>query len=560
MRKKFNLSKNEIIILVFLPLVSFDWRLFIVDPLLGNSIFLQDDLYYYFKIAKNFWSYYYFTFDGIHETNGFHPLWQFLLVVSAFFFSDASFIKIALLINIILILLFLQLFRWFLLENKLSLISLYVTVIILCAFPATGQFLFNGMETSLGAFFALGAFCIFSKTVKDNSNTVRDGIYFGALTGLAMLSRLDIFVIFLIPYFYLFIYFRKIFFIGAIVHLFLLTPFLLWVHSQNNSIVPISGMVKSYYSDIFSNSFGLQDIFLETIVYLKYIPMFAPLYVLSQLMLDYFITIILSSIWIGIYCWYWVRKVRLIELSIIPYIFIGSVFLYLVYQSVYYNLLQTGLDLWTIGLSIVLFTYVSLIPIKLRKVEVFLAIIEKQSYGKYLIISLLFVTILQIYNFVCYQNHRIFQTNSGTTGNVYVEAAKWANVNLPDESIVGAWAAGQLGYHLNFRTVQLEGLVNNSNYLRVIKDETFSEYVCSEKIDYLFLNHDSFKKNWKEFDPNDLSHKSSPYREYRARFLKQVWTDLSLTYVYSGNVTSYDSNQQSYYFIWKIIRDNLCKN
>ncbi len=40
---------------------------------------LADDAYYYLKISLNLWTFGNFTFDGLHLTNGFHPLWQILL-------------------------------------------------------------------------------------------------------------------------------------------------------------------------------------------------------------------------------------------------------------------------------------------------------------------------------------------------------------------------------------------------------------------------------------------------------------------------------------------------
>src|SRR5207249_52514 len=40
----------------------------------------HDDAFYYFQIARHLAQGRGFTFDGIHPTNGFHPLWLFLLV------------------------------------------------------------------------------------------------------------------------------------------------------------------------------------------------------------------------------------------------------------------------------------------------------------------------------------------------------------------------------------------------------------------------------------------------------------------------------------------------
>ena len=46
----------------------------------GLATQYEDDAFYYFQIAKNVAHGRGFTFDGLHETNGFHPLWLALLV------------------------------------------------------------------------------------------------------------------------------------------------------------------------------------------------------------------------------------------------------------------------------------------------------------------------------------------------------------------------------------------------------------------------------------------------------------------------------------------------
>lgn len=42
---------------------------------LPNTWFIRDDAYYYFKVAQNISEGHGSTFDGIHPTNGYHPLW-----------------------------------------------------------------------------------------------------------------------------------------------------------------------------------------------------------------------------------------------------------------------------------------------------------------------------------------------------------------------------------------------------------------------------------------------------------------------------------------------------
>jgi hypothetical protein len=47
---------------------------------LPNRWFIRDDAYYYFKVAQNISEGHGSTFDGIHLTNGYHPLWLLVCI------------------------------------------------------------------------------------------------------------------------------------------------------------------------------------------------------------------------------------------------------------------------------------------------------------------------------------------------------------------------------------------------------------------------------------------------------------------------------------------------
>jgi hypothetical protein len=47
---------------------------------LPNAWFIRDDAYYYFKVAQNISEGHGSTFDGIHPTNGYHPLWMLVCI------------------------------------------------------------------------------------------------------------------------------------------------------------------------------------------------------------------------------------------------------------------------------------------------------------------------------------------------------------------------------------------------------------------------------------------------------------------------------------------------
>jgi hypothetical protein len=48
------------------------------SPFAETSVF-QPDAFYYLTVARNSLHTSFYSFDGVHPTNGFHPVWQFLL-------------------------------------------------------------------------------------------------------------------------------------------------------------------------------------------------------------------------------------------------------------------------------------------------------------------------------------------------------------------------------------------------------------------------------------------------------------------------------------------------
>src|SRR4029079_18260249 len=57
--------------------------------------FVHDDAFYYFGIARRWTRQVFPTFDGIDATNGYHPLWQWLLVpVARVFPGSVAFVRV----------------------------------------------------------------------------------------------------------------------------------------------------------------------------------------------------------------------------------------------------------------------------------------------------------------------------------------------------------------------------------------------------------------------------------------------------------------------------------
>jgi len=85
-------NKNQVVLALLVLLAILALHLYIawqdIDTLSRNG-FLYDDSFYAFKIARNIADGNGITFDGVHPTTGFQPLYVFMLV-PAFMISGES--------------------------------------------------------------------------------------------------------------------------------------------------------------------------------------------------------------------------------------------------------------------------------------------------------------------------------------------------------------------------------------------------------------------------------------------------------------------------------------
>ena len=153
---------------------------------LAYSIIPQDDFYYYYLTAKNFALKGIPSFDGIVQTNGYHPLWFLFLTVLAWFTSgnDHLFFEILPALQILLsatsAYILWSLFEWLYDERPwVAPITLFTSLLLTVL-------IFSGMETAVAVpFYLLFLLSIFY------AETVRAYSYSGLLGCFFILSRLD---------------------------------------------------------------------------------------------------------------------------------------------------------------------------------------------------------------------------------------------------------------------------------------------------------------------------------------------------------------------------------
>jgi hypothetical protein len=177
---------------------------------LGAALsFLAADTFYYLSVARNSMGISFYSFDGVHPTNGFHPLWQYLLAYIVHF-KTFSLSTRAGFLHIFLLDLLLTSVGYAVLSVFVSKTLRFLWLVPLAICPGLTWFIIavantnflsawsyvNGMETGLSFLFFGAALLCFGTRVRSIP-----ALYTGAFfLGLAVLSRLDD-VFFLIAFF-----------------------------------------------------------------------------------------------------------------------------------------------------------------------------------------------------------------------------------------------------------------------------------------------------------------------------------------------------------------------
>jgi hypothetical protein len=165
------------------------WRpLFYVD-----NLFIPDDTYLALKIAKNIASGAGITFDGIHLTNGFQPLYVFLVSPVYSIYKEDLITPIHICLSLLAIFNVLTGFLIYKILKKLTDARKGLLALILWSFSP--QIIFNGingLETSLSLFLvALSVFYYLTRIQESENLTPHAFFVLGTLLGLSIFARID---------------------------------------------------------------------------------------------------------------------------------------------------------------------------------------------------------------------------------------------------------------------------------------------------------------------------------------------------------------------------------
>jgi len=151
---------------------------------------ISDDAYYYFSIARNLVSRGMLSADGITLTNGFHPLWLFVITPIFFFFQKHPWFSIHLVLTVSAVF---DTLAAFLIYKTLERLGKEKTGFWAAAFYLVNPWgllhTMNGLETAQNNFFL--ALLVYLSVCANREWLKTSWFFFGAVCGLALLSRTD---------------------------------------------------------------------------------------------------------------------------------------------------------------------------------------------------------------------------------------------------------------------------------------------------------------------------------------------------------------------------------
>lgn len=476
-RQKPGSSSSGEIVVVFL-LIAVVVSIFLLISTFGVQ--LVDDGYYYLEIARNIASGNGFTFDGLNPTNGFHPLWQIMLV--PIFLMTRSRALAALAVTMLQVLLFagtgFMVYRILIENTKKISLSIAGAAFWLFNLWFWSKGALSGMETGLLTLCFGTSLLLFIRSLRGSCSSWLLSISLIA-TCMARLDSVALVIAICLIFLFLRRY-RDAFHTGLPVMMYLM------LYMITNKLVfggffPVSGYIKSATgSELLRHLFatGSLRFFQHGVTN-----------ILSFATLGGRIPLLAALVAIAGIAWaavYFLRTAGspIREVLGVCCIYIVSILLY--YSFMYDSLLDIYTYYWfpaILGVMISSFLLLSRIRHRLLR----------SGIGLILFTGLIGFNIayahdrLQSYSFVI--------PDSGRPERNGVEFLN----TLDDGTVVGSWDAGYVGYYCIHRVVNLDGLVNNYEYQVTLREQGLEEYLDMQNITCIAnIDHFTGQKDFME--------------------------------------------------------------
>jgi len=429
---------------------------------------VPDDAFYGFKIAQNIAAGLGSTFDGLHPTNGYHPLWTGGILV---LLCRAVPGRPELLVNLALVLQSLMdigttMGVYLIARAVLSSSGWAILAAALYAFnPNVIFYEVDGLETALGTLLMVAVLWIFIRFNGPEFRRWEHRFLFAVACGLMLLARTD--TIFLCAVLFLLCAvqewrvhggIQKSFVMGVIVTL-LVTPWLVWSYLRFHQIVQVSGMARPWV--LRQNLHG--SAFLEGLKLLKY-ELTYEWPVQNGLAGGVFVLVAITAFLLfrsgtrpktpekgwSVISWAWLA----LFLTILFHCFVR------LHPRPWYSALFPVLNALTICWA---GHRIWSLPRARRGI----------SYA----LGLIFVV------YVLTGLYTVWMKKYSWQGE-FLRAAEWFRLNTPLDARVGAFNSGIIGYFSQRTVVNLDGVVNNSAF-DALRGRQLQKYVWDNSITYI---------------------------------------------------------------------------
>jgi hypothetical protein len=459
-RQKSGSSSGGEIVVVFL-FIAVVVSIFLLISTFGVQ--LVDDGYYYLQIARNIASGNGFTFDGLNPTNGFHPLWQLMLV--PIFLMTQSRDLAAAAVTMLQTLLFaasgFMLYRILIENTKKIHLSIAGAVFWLFNFWFWSKGALSGMETGLLTLCYGTSLLLFSRSLRGSCSMWLLSISLIA-TCMARLDSLAL-VMGICLIFLLLRRYRDAARTGLPVMIYLIL-YMLTNKLVFGGMFPVSGYIKSATgTELLSQLFetGNLRFFQHGVTnFVSYatlggrFPLFAALAAIAG--------VAWAVVW-------FIRTTTTPIREVVAVCCIYTAILLFYYSFMYDSLLDIYTYYWFPAIYSVIISFVLLLS-RMRH--------RLLRSG----ITLILFTGLIGFNIV-YAYDRLQSYSFVMPDSLRPErnAVNFLNT-LDDGTVVGSWDAGYVGYYCRHRVVNLDGLVNSYEFQVILHDQGLEKYLDLQNI------------------------------------------------------------------------------
>ena len=486
-------------VILFIVIFSLTVQSIYIYRVIAENIFLPDDAYYYFSLARNISEGNGPKVDTFNNTTGFQPLWGAICICAfALFHNDTLAILSLLLVSLLAELVTIWLlYQWM---SDLALPRMAITLMT-CWWALSSQTMLNilnGMETGLSILFVMAVYY---------SLKFRNAWITGLLCGMAVLARTDALVLG-ISITLVWLYqrqFRHTMVLWLCIFLVAL-PWIIFASSIGKPPIPESGQAVRLLTlsaegfpyhpvseSIWRNPVFHWDQLVSFINFLGWNTIalypFSLFPGLSAVLVCLFIILIMMQFRNAPTLTTAIFLLHILGLIAAYSLFIGGFWFHFRYT--------TSISLLFSALIVGMFyQWVS----------------QKQIARLYIIFVSAGLIVLHIlFNPIINHHTKGLSLTSG--GQSFYDSTIWMNQNIPSTSIVGAFQTGVVSYYSDFPVLNLDGKVNHDAYV-ALRDKTMWQYLCQREVDYVV--------DWPSFIDELLIRRSSHWQDDNLIRIKQT--------------------------------------